>query len=76
MKSGFHLVWTGLGLAGMGFVATCCYILGLSAGYLGDFRTAAALLVAAAALFFIFARRLRTYFTALENHKPDTDTHD
>ncbi len=76
MKSDFHLVWTGLALAGAGFVATCCYILGLSKAYLGNLRDALVLLVAAALLFFIFVRRLRVYFNALENHERTPHRHD
>jgi Na+/proline symporter len=72
-KPEYRLLAGGLALAGLGFAATSCLILGLSGVYLGEIR-AAGLLAAAAALFFVFARRLRGYFAALEHRGSDSST--
>jgi hypothetical protein len=39
-------------------------------------RDSAVLLAAAVALFLIFARRLRAYFSALEQHEIESQHHD
>jgi SSS family solute:Na+ symporter len=74
-KPEYRLLGGGFALAGIGFAAACCLILGLSTAYLGDLR-AAGLLAAAAVLFFVFARRLRAYFAALEDRNSDSPNHD